>query len=71
MQKINYCRLERESTDSWITYHLPQPMAWNSEDTYFALIGLLARLMPGWELVSASKDNPDDEEVQNNASWPD
>lgn len=63
MENINYCRLLREKTDSFITYQLPEPMAWDSEESYFALIGLLAKLMPGWDLISGSVDNPDEEQV--------
>jgi len=67
---INYVRLERESTDSWITWHLPKPMRWEDEETYEALIEFLRVTMPGWDLVSACVENPDDEEVQANERWP-
>ncbi len=67
---INYVRLERAGTDSWITFHLCEPMLWQDEETYEKLINHLAFVMPGWELVSASMDNPDDEEWQNNDPWP-
>lgn len=68
---INYVRLERELTGSYITFHLAEPMLWNSKETYEKLITHLAFAMPGWELVSACEYDPDDEEVQANDKWPD
>jgi hypothetical protein len=67
---INYVRLERELTDSWITFRLWEPMRWDSAETYEALMTHLAFVMPGWELVSACEYNPDDIELQANDHWP-
>lgn len=58
---INYVRLQRTKTDSWITYRLPKPMLWKDEETYEALMDFLVLNMPGWELISGSINNPDEE----------
>ena len=62
---MNYVRLERELTESWITFRLAEPLQWEK------LVDHLAFAMPGWELVSACEHNPDDEEIQANELWPD
>ena len=60
MSPVNFLRLERPSTDSWITYHLPEPMLWQDEESYKALMDFLVLSMPGWDLVSGAAQNPDE-----------
>lgn len=61
---VNYVRLQRELTDSLITFRLATPMQW------VELMDHLAFVMPAWELVSACEHNPDDIEMQANDHWP-
>lgn len=52
---INFVRLNRISSDSWMTYELPYPMKFDRHlDRWFA------HTMPGWEVVSGCKYNPDE-----------
>jgi hypothetical protein len=52
--EINYVRIERPATESWITYILPRPMGWH-EAIYY-----IEADMPGWEVVSGCHLNPDE-----------
>ncbi len=54
--KIKYVRLERPKTNSWITYKLPKTMCFDEKLDCF-----LESVMPGWEVVSGSYDDPDEE----------
>jgi hypothetical protein len=47
--KIHYLRFERESTDSWITIRLEEPIEVN-ELTTAEELGI--ELGPGWELIT-------------------
>ena len=68
--KINYIRLQRISSNSWITFRLAESMAWKDEKSYEALMMHLAFVMPGWELIGAHYNNPDNKELQANDPWP-
>lgn len=51
---MKWVRLEREGTDSWMTYRLPH-VFYRSE----TLEAWLAFRMPGWRWVTAAHINPD------------
>jgi len=52
---VQFVRLERAATDSWITLELPSRKDFGDE-----LDSFLAQSMPGWEVVSGCMENPDD-----------
>lgn len=54
---INWIRAERPSTDSWITLKLPRPYGLGEDVEPW-----LQEHFPGWESVSASRENPDEDE---------
>lgn len=51
---IEYVRLQRVSTGSWMTFRLPRVM--HIEDSYLWIHDKL----PGWEFVSGCPVNPDE-----------
>lgn len=51
---IEYVRLERASTGSWMTFRLPKMM--HLEDSYLWIHDNL----PGWEFVQGCVVNPDE-----------
>jgi hypothetical protein len=53
---VRYLRMERASTDSWITFILPTEMGF-----IYACNWAEAR-MPGWEAVSGAYEDPDAED---------
>lgn len=53
---VRYLRMERQHTDSWITFVLPTDMNFN-----YACNWAEAR-MPGWEAVSGALHDPDESE---------
>jgi hypothetical protein len=53
--KLQYIRLERPSTDSWMTYRLPWPMPFTGDE----IDGWMEKHLPGWEVVSGCRHNPD------------
>lgn len=55
--KVRYIRLERESTDSWITFILPYTMTTAQADEW------LDHSMPGWVPGIMSLFDPDEEFV--------
>lgn len=50
---ILFVRIERASTNSWITYLLPRKMTLTQAEI------VLQKIMPGWEVVSGCLENPD------------
>jgi hypothetical protein len=54
MLTLNYTRLHRPRTDSWITFKLPKPLETTEMETFVKVA------MPDWEIVSASQYNPDE-----------
>jgi hypothetical protein len=54
MHLVEFVRLERVATDSWITLRLPYAMDMGTSEVDDYVAGTL----PGWELVCGS-DNPD------------
>lgn len=53
MDVIQYVRLKRESTESWITYQLGNKMRAND------VIIFLKATMPDWTLICGCLENPD------------
>ena len=53
MSLVQFIRLERKSTGSWITFRLPQEMPIR----YAAVF--INDQMPGWEIISACEENTD------------
>tara|TARA_R100000306_G_C4374577_1_gene141386 strand:+ start:212 stop:421 length:210 start_codon:yes stop_codon:yes gene_type:complete len=62
IENFRIARIEREGTDSWITYEFDQDMS--IPDIY----QFLHEYMPGWELVMASEDR-DVEEIRYMNKW--
>jgi len=54
MLPITHVRMERESTDSWITFKLDEPVSGDLEPVCNAV-------MPDWEWVSGAMHDPDNE----------
>lgn len=51
--EVNWLRLERPSTGSWLTYRLDSPMEFGDTDRY------VQKMLPGWEVVSGSPVKPE------------
>ena len=56
MKMINYIRVQRLATDSYVTIHLPYPMKDLDEVEQY-----LSHELPGWECVMGCYSNPDSE----------
>lgn len=54
MIKVTYVRVWREGTDSYMTVRLPQPMNFSQ-----ACIWVEETMLPGWEVLMGSIEDPD------------
>lgn len=54
MTLIRFIRINRESTDTWMTFVLPEAMEFQKACIW------LERHMRGWEVYSGSFDDPDE-----------
>lgn len=57
MPLLRYARLERPRTGSYLTYKIPGPGLPNLTQVE----KLCKRTLPGWEVINASPNNPDEE----------
>lgn len=54
MSCVRFVRINRESTDTWMTFVLPEAMEFAEACAW------LERHMRGWEVYSGSFDDPDE-----------
>ena len=55
LNKVKFLRMERKSTDSWITFVLPRMMP------FIQAANWAEARMPGWETVCGCPTDPDNE----------
>lgn len=58
MNKVQFVRLHRPNTGSWVTYKLEWRMGFE------AACSVLKERLPGWESVSGALDNPDEDSYE-------
>jgi len=58
-----YIRLQRSSTDSGMTYKLPEPITVDAElsELAAAVTEYAARDLPGWQVLAFSPSNPQED----------
>lgn len=53
MTTVLFARLERLSTQSYMTYKLPKPMTTEHAEVYVSMY------LKGWEVINTTSKNPD------------